>query len=96
VARTQHKEFLKHLSNSLFVYINSNGIDNHIKAATILLLTRYTKLAHMGDNKASAVYAAKLQGIKLALQIANKDAKSRNKRDRLIIFTDNRAAIRTF
>lgn len=50
----------------------------------------------MGDNKASAVYAAKLQGIKLALQIANKDAKSRNKRDRLIIFTDNRAAIRTF
>ncbi|PQE05356.1 zinc knuckle protein [Rutstroemia sp. NJR-2017a BBW] len=42
----------------------------------------------------STVYAAELQGIKLALDIADEDAEKGNKRDKLIIFTDNQAAIR--
>jgi ribonuclease HI len=50
----------------------------------------------MGDNETSTVYAAELQGIKLALQIADEDAEKGNKRDRLIIFTDNQGAIKTF
>jgi ribonuclease HI len=95
-ARTQHKEFLKHPSNSLFVYTDGSGIDNHVGAAAVSPLTRCIKLAHMGDSETSTVYAAELQGIRLALQIADEDAERGNKRGRLIIFTDNQAAIRTF
>ncbi len=95
-ARTQHKKFLKHPLNSLFVYTDGSGIDNHVGAAVVSPLTRCTKLVHMGDSETSTVYAAELQGIRLALQIADEDAERGNKRDRLIIFTDNQAAIRTF
>jgi ribonuclease HI/exonuclease III len=95
-ARTQHKEFLKHPSNSLFVYTDGSGINNHVGAAAVSPLTRCTKLAYMGDSETSTVYAAELQGIRLALQIADEDAERGNKKDRLIIFTDNQAAIRTF
>jgi ribonuclease HI len=82
--------------NSLFVYTNGSGINNHVGAVAVSPLTRCTKLAHMGDSETSTVYAAELQGIRLALQIADEDAERGNKRDRLIIFTDNQAAIRTF
>jgi len=95
-ARTQHKESLKHPSNSLFVYTDGSGINNHVGAAAVSPLTRCTKLAYMGDSETSTVYAAELQGIRLALQIADEDAERGNKKDRLIIFTDNQAAIRTF
>jgi hypothetical protein len=95
-ARTQHKEFLKHPSNSLFVYTDGSGIDNNIGAAAVSPITRCTKLAHIRDGETSTVYAAELQGIRLALQITDEDAERGNKRDRLIIFTDNQAAIRTF
>ena len=65
-------------------------------AAAVSPLTRCTKLAYMGGNETSTVYAAELQAIRLALQIADEDAERGNKKDRLIIFTDNQAAIRTF
>ncbi len=92
MARIQHKEFLKQPSNSLFVYTDGSGIDNHVGAAAVSPLTRCTKLTYMGDSETSTVYAAELQGIRLALQIADEDAERGNKRDRLIIFTDNQAA----
>lgn len=59
-------------------------------------LTRHTKMTYMGNSETSTVYAAELQGIKLALQIADDDAEKGNKRDKVVIFTDNQAAIRTF
>ncbi|XMA13648.1 hypothetical protein WAI453_006439 [Rhynchosporium graminicola] len=95
-ARTQHKELPKHPSNSLFVYTDGSGINHHVGAAAVSPLTRCTKLAYMGDSETSTVYAAELQGIRLALQIADEDTERGNKKDRLIIFTDNQAAIRTF
>jgi ribonuclease HI len=44
----------------------------------------------------STVYAAELQGINLALEIADEETESDNTRSKLIIFTDNQAAIKTF
>ena len=96
IARTQHKEFLKHPSNSIFVYTDGSGIDNNIGAAAVSPLTQCTKMAHMGSSETSTVYAAELQGINLALQFADDDAEKGNKRDRVVIFTDNQAAIRSF
>tara|TARA_R110002060_G_scaffold45792_2_gene57126 strand:+ start:281 stop:802 length:522 start_codon:yes stop_codon:yes gene_type:complete len=95
-ARTQHNEFLKHPSNSLFVYTVGSGFNNHVGATAVSPSMRITELAYMGDSETSTVYAAELQGIRLTLQIADEDAERANKKDRLIIFTDNQAAIRTF
>ena len=92
----QHKEFLKHPSNSIFVYTDGSGIDDNIGAAAVSPLTQCTKMAHMGSSETSTVYAAELQGINLALQFADDDAEKGNKRDRVVIFTDNQAAIRSF
>jgi ribonuclease HI len=50
----------------------------------------------MGNSETSTVYAAELQGIKLALEIAVEDKERGNKRDKVVVFTDNQAAIRTF
>jgi hypothetical protein len=88
-ARTQHKEFLKHPSKGLFIYTDGSGIDNHVGAVVVLLIIRCTKLTHIGDSETSTVYAAELQGINLALQIADEDAEGGNRRDKLIIFIDN-------
>lgn len=53
-------------------------------------------MAYIKACEISIVYSTKLQRIKLALQITNKDIKKGNKRDKVIIFIDNQAAIGTF
>jgi ribonuclease HI len=49
----------------------------------------------MGDSTTSTVYAAELQGIRLALKIVLDDWNKGSRRKKLIIYTDNQAAIRT-
>jgi ribonuclease HI len=58
-------------------------------------MINYTRKAYMGDSTTSTVYAAELQGIRLALKIALDDWKKGSRRKKLIIYTDNQAAIRT-
>jgi hypothetical protein len=43
----------------------------------------------MGNSETSTVYAVELQGIKLALEIAVEDKERGNKRERVVVFTDN-------
>jgi hypothetical protein len=50
----------------------------------------------MGDGETSTIYVAELQGIKLAIQITDEDTERGSTREKLVIFTDNQAAIRTF
>lgn len=96
MAKNQHKEFLKHSSNRIFIYTDGSSINNQVGAAAVSPLTRSTKMTYMGNSETSTVYTAELQGIKLALEIADEDADKGNKREKLIIFTDNQAAIRAF
>lgn len=51
--------------------------------------------AYMGDSNTSTVFAAELQGIRLALIMALEDWNKGNRRKKLVIYTDNHAAIRT-
>ncbi len=48
-------------------------------------------MAYMGDGDTSTVYVAELQGVKLALLIAAEDAERGNRRNKVIIYTDNQA-----
>jgi hypothetical protein len=47
----------------------------------------------MGPDTASTVYAAELQGISLAYQIAQEYADGGGSRQEVAIYTDNQAAI---
>ncbi|KAK1996456.1 hypothetical protein LX36DRAFT_534245, partial [Colletotrichum falcatum] len=50
---------------------------------------------HMGDDMTLTVYAGELQGIVLALEMAQADKENGNHRSKVFIHTDNQAAIRS-
>ena len=68
-ARARHdKEHVK--EDSLSIYTDGSGIEGEIGSAALCPLTQQVRSVHMGPDTASTVYAAELQGISLALQIA--------------------------
>jgi ribonuclease HI len=73
----------------MFIYTDGSGIDGHVRAAAVSPMTRHTRTAYMGNSETSTVYAAELQGIKLALEIAVEDKERGNKREKVVVFTDN-------
>ncbi|KAI0570491.1 RNase-H domain containing protein [Pyrenophora tritici-repentis] len=79
--------------NSLSIYTDGSGIDGEIGSAAVCPLTQQTLSAHMGPSTLSTVYAAELQGISLALQIARRYENEHGERKSIAIYTDNQAAI---
>jgi ribonuclease HI len=91
-ARARHdKEHAK--EDSLSIYTDGSGIEGEIGSAALCPLTQQLRSAHMGPDTASTVYAAELQGINLALQIAREYASRNGARREIAIYTDNEAAI---
>ncbi|KAL6152343.1 hypothetical protein ACJQWK_05935 [Exserohilum turcicum] len=91
-ARSRHdREHEK--DQSLGIYTDGSGIDGEIGAAAACPLTQQTRTVHMGPDTGSTVYAAELQGISLALQIAQEYAERGGERRKVAIYTDNQAAI---
>ncbi|RKK06295.1 hypothetical protein BFJ66_g18528, partial [Fusarium oxysporum f. sp. cepae] len=81
--------------DAIHIYTDGSGIGGHIGAAAVCTTTQETKSAYMGDDTTSTVYAGELQGISLALQIAQEDRSRGNSRSKVLIYTDNQAAIRS-
>ncbi|KAH7563672.1 hypothetical protein BM1_00719 [Bipolaris maydis] len=79
--------------NSLSIYTDGSGINGEIGSAAVCPLTQQTLSVHMGPSTLSTVYAAELQGINLALQIARRYANEHGERKSIAIYTDNQAAI---
>jgi ribonuclease HI len=77
----------------LSIYTDGSGIDGETGAAAVCPLIQETRAVHMGANTISTVYAAELQGISLALQIAEQYAGRSGERRDIAIYTDNQAAI---
>ena len=80
-------------NNFLSIYTDGSGIENEIGSAAVCPLTQQTRSVYMGPNTTSTVYAAELQGISLALQIAQEYADRNGERRNIAIYTDNQAAI---
>lgn len=78
---------------SLSVYTDGSGTDGEIGSAAVCPLLQQTRSVHMGLDTLSTVYAAELQGISLALQIAQEYADKGGERKQIAIYTDNQAAI---
>ncbi|KAG6979043.1 RNA-directed DNA polymerase from mobile element jockey [Fusarium oxysporum f. sp. conglutinans] len=93
-AQIKHEQIIQDEPDAVHIYTDGSGIGGHIGAAAVCTTTQETKSAYMGDDTTSTVYAGELQGISLALQIAQEDRSRANSRSKVLIYTDNQAAIR--
>jgi hypothetical protein len=72
-ATKKHNEQTENTQNYLHVYTDSSGIGGEIGVAATSPMINYTQKAYIGDSTTSTIYAAKLQGIRLALEISLDD-----------------------
>ncbi|KID87351.1 Ribonuclease H-like protein, partial [Metarhizium majus ARSEF 297] len=94
-AQERHQYNIDNEPSAIHIYTDGSGINGHVGAAAVCTTTSQTKSAYMGDDAVSTVYAGELQGISLALQIAQEDRDRGNIRNKVLIYTDNQAAIRS-
>ncbi len=94
-ATKRHDAEARSGQNNLYVYTDGSGINNEIGAAAVSPMIMNEKKAYMGDSNTSTVFTAELQGIRLALTMALEDWDKGNRRRKVVIYTDNQAAIRT-
>ena len=94
-AQKRHQYSIDNEPNAIHIYTDGSGINGHVGAAAVCTTTSQTKSAYMGDDAVSTVYAGELQGISLALQIAQEDRNQGNTRNKVLIYTDNQAAVRS-
>ena len=80
---------------TMSIYTDGSGINGHVGAAAVYLDKGQIRSMYMGTNTTSTVYAAELQGIHLALSIANTYMRENNDGQTVNIYTDNQAAIRS-
>ncbi|KAJ6436234.1 reverse transcriptase [Purpureocillium lavendulum] len=94
-ARKKHWALLRRETGALHIYTDGSGINGQIGAAAVCSTTQQTRSAYMGTEATSTVYAGELQGISLALDIAQQDRAEGYRRSKVLIYTDNQAAIRS-
>ncbi|KAJ3540110.1 hypothetical protein NM208_g5206 [Fusarium decemcellulare] len=92
-AQTKQEQIAQNKPDARHIYTNSSGINGSIGAAAVCTTIQAIKSTHMGDDMTSTVYAGELQGISLTLQMAQEDISKGNRRSRVLIYTDNQAAI---
>ncbi|OHW97033.1 reverse transcriptase [Colletotrichum incanum] len=94
-AEKEHQRCLEQNAGAAHIYADGSGINGQIGAAAVCTTTQQTSKSHMGNDTTSTVYAGELQGIVLALEMAQADKQNGNHRSKVFIHTDNQAAIRS-
>ncbi|OHE90236.1 zinc knuckle [Colletotrichum orchidophilum] len=94
-ARKEHQRCTEYETEAIQIYTDGSGINGHIGAAAVCATTYQIRNSYMGPDTISTVYAGELQGIILALEIAEEDKQKGNNRSKVLIYTDNQAAIRS-
>ena len=89
-ATKTHSTVTSELDGLLPIYTDGSGINGKVGAAAVALQLDVVKQTFMGEENTSTVYAAELQGILMALEIAIGQLSTR-----VVIFTDNQAALKT-
>ncbi|KAI3053336.1 hypothetical protein CBS147353_11489 [Aspergillus niger] len=88
-AMEQHEATTGQGQSVTAVYTNGSGIKGRVGAAAVCPQYYETRSVYMGELSEATVYAAELQGILLAMVII-----LRRQIRRVVIFTDNQAALR--
>ncbi|KAJ6436935.1 ebs-bah-phd domain-containing protein [Purpureocillium lavendulum] len=94
-ARKKHLALLRQEKAALHIYTDGSGINGQIGAAAVCPTIQQTRSSYMGTEDVSTVYAGELQGISLALDIAQRDRAEGYRLSKVVIYTDNQAAIRS-
>jgi ribonuclease HI len=80
--------------NHLQTYTDGSGINGQVGAAAVSPAIKKAMQLYMGDETISTIFAAELQGIRLALDITLAEWERGERRTKVTIYTDNQAAIR--
>src|SRR5437667_10668497 len=91
-AKEEHENFLKdnNTPNTLHIYTDGSGIENHIGAAAYSPTTSASTYHYLRKAHTANVYAAELTGIHLGINMAGK---SNEQFDKCYIFVDNQSSI---
>lgn len=67
---------LEHLSDhtAIHIYTDGSGIDGHVGTAAACTTMQEERIAYMGTEQISTIYAGELQGVLLAFEIAQDDS----------------------
>ncbi|EKG09000.1 hypothetical protein MPH_14030 [Macrophomina phaseolina MS6] len=87
----QHDQTRKD-TETLAIYTDGSAIDGHVGAAATTPTTNTRRTKYMGTVKSTTVFAAELQGIIMALELAG--VETAHGKQKIAIFTDNQAALR--
>ena len=82
-------------TDNVSIYTDGSSIGGHVGAAAVFPSRGQTRSTYMGTDAISTVYAAELQGINLALSMAQTMTDSSPSNRSIAIWTDNQAAIRS-
>lgn len=93
-ARSRHDKLLGR-DNIMCIYTDGSSKEGHVGAAAVFPAGRTTKCKYMGTDTVSTVYAAELQGISLALDIAQDEVRHSIRQWNVAVFSDNQRAIRS-
>ncbi|KAK4068333.1 hypothetical protein Purlil1_13820 [Purpureocillium lilacinum] len=94
-ARKKHLGLLRQERAALHICTDGSGINGQIGAAAVCPTIQQTRSSYIGTEDVSTVYAGELQVIPLALDIAQQDRADEFRRNKVIMYTDNQAAIRS-
>jgi ribonuclease HI len=95
-ATKRHNEITIEGSETLAIYTDGSSINGKVGTAAIVPELDYTIRIYMGLDTTSTVYAAELQGVLAAIQVAGTELKGRPgwENRKVAIFIDSQAAIR--
>ena len=91
LAISQHDQTRKD-TDTLAIYTDGSAIDGHVGAAATAPAAKTRLTKYMGTIRATTVFAAELQGIVMALELAG--AEMVHGKRKIAVFTDNQAALR--
>ncbi|EKG09366.1 Reverse transcriptase, partial [Macrophomina phaseolina MS6] len=91
LAICQHDRTRKDME-TLAIYTDGSAIDGHVGAAATAHTAKTRRTKYMGTIKATTVFAAELQGLVMALELA--EAEMVHGKRKIAVFTDNQAALR--
>ena len=91
-AKGEHENFLKdnNTPNTLYIYTDGSGIENHIGAAAHSPTTSASAHQYLGKADIANVYAAELTAIHPGINMAGKSHEQYNK---CFIYVDNQSSI---
>ena len=88
-------EQAQHNEDAIAIYTDGSSVNGHVGAAAVRSAAERSKSTYMGSTSTTTGYLAELQGINLALSMAQEDTEGSPRVRQVAIWSDSQAAIRS-